>query len=352
MTPFPAPLRPGHSVGLSERQVGDFSGVASKMLTLISTGGATIRTMRNCILYNQGLNLASTDWTAVTPDNVVGPAVWVASRLPFAATPSVTLTIAGNSAGLSIPIQFRMTGLDGFGRPLQETTPVIPLVVTTDVETVTFWMGRCFSRIDKIEYKWGLPLGTIAIMNVGLFFTWDPALIQSDYIFDFDGPTIYRSRYLVNLNQGLHLQLELVGTRGDTPNLYPEVLSMQVSTGAPAVNTTANVKPRLTGSGAGFTLAASDVALLGVDSGTGGSGTAFQSWDQDPHKLRINSTAGIAVTCYDGSTEFPFYTPKVDDVTGGGADGLPERANTVIYMIQVRAGKQQAARMAKPNFGG
>lgn len=323
------------TAGITESRLSAITGLNSRQMTMVTTGGVTNQTQATCVLYDHTMRAATTDWVSVAPSTVATlTGTWLQGRLPFPATPCITLVFV---AALLHRIRLRIKGKNQFGIDIVDELPQFTLnssVVTAGF--VRIWVPAVFAIVEAIEYQFPDTMATPPHMSCGLFFTWNPSLTTS--VFN----TSLISMYAFPLNQGIGTQMEVGGIVGAAPNLFPEIKSMVISVGTPGPTTIANV-PAVTaiaGQG-GFSLSGNEPGTDTV------SGIPYSQITQDPNKWRLSALAGAVIKALDQTTNIgdssgTLYTPP--------AGANPEIPATIFYHVRIERTIRPAARLAGPAY--
>lgn len=330
--------------GVSERLLALDSGLRSGRMSFVTTGFASghSTTTANggswrCIRQGSAPWVAGDTWktygSAASGADTTG---WRYGKLPFPSTLCVSLLIQGTTAGCSV--QFMAKGLDQFGRPMTETTPVIPIyrqdltlagapTVQPDFHTARFFMARVFSEVNTFSYRVYGTAPTALEVNVGQHFLFNAQLASTVVA---PSPT-HIEQFYFPANVGIGVGRLLAQERGVPSSRYPEirVTAWDGQQGPDHMvqflpHTTPSTPSTPGGILMGFTPRSEWVPGSGVTTDQdvnvqlAGGGCLYSQFDQDPFKFRVDhSPATLAgtypftganpVAAIDGTT-FSLYT--------------------------------------------
>ena len=332
--------------GVNERLLALDSGVRSRRFSCVTTGFRSIHTNAadlggawRCIRQGSAPWVAGDTWktygSLVTGADTTG---WRYGKLPFPSTLCVSLLIQGMTLDGTNKIQLMAKGLDQFGRPMTETTPLISLVrtngpliglpsVTPLFQTKRIFMSRVFSEVETISYR---VYGTAPVgleVNVGQHFTFN-SLLAASLVGAAPGAEHFESFYFP-ANQGIGVGTLLAQERGTAASRYPEI-RVTAWDGQDGPDHMVQLLPHTTGGAQnggiymGFTDRSHWLFHVGLtadqdfmDTAAGGS-ARYSQFDTEPLKFRIEHSPASSVgtntliqsniTSMDGSN-FLFYTP-------------------------------------------
>lgn len=342
--------------GVNERLLALDSGLRSRRFSFVTTGFRSDHTNASdlggawrCIRQGVAPWVAGDTWkvygSLVSGADTTG---WRYGKLPFPSTLCVSLLLNGMSGDGTNKIQLRATGLDQFGRPMTETTPLISLHKSTgailtlpDVpapfQTQRIFMSRVFSEVNTIAYRvYGtapspyLGVGDPMEFNVGQHFTFN-SLLATSIVGAAPGGEHFENFYFP-ANQGIGVGSLLAQERGTAASRYPEI-RVTAWDGQAGPDHNVQVLPHTTGGAQnggiymGFTDQTHWLFHAGIPGFTAdmdrmdyaASGSArYSQFDTEPFKFRVEhspaTTAGtntliqVNITSMD-SSNFLFYTP-------------------------------------------
>ena len=232
--------------GVNERLLALDSGLRSRRFSCVTTGfrsnhtsGLNLGGAWRCIRQGSAPWVAGDTWktygSLVTGADTTG---WRYGKLPFPSTLCVSLLFNGMTADGTNKIQLMAKGLDQFGRPMTETTPLISLhkstgallslpTVPAPFQTARIFMSRVFSEVETISYR---VYGTAPVppgagdpfeFNVGQHFTFN-SLLATSIVGAAPGSEHFESFYFP-ANQGIGVGTLLAQERGTAASRYPEI---------------------------------------------------------------------------------------------------------------------------------
>lgn len=334
--------------GVNERLLALDSGLRASSMSFVTSGfltthesntGGTIGGSWRCIRQGAAPWVAGDTWkTYGSSASGADTTGWRYGKLPFPSTicvSAIAVLLGGNKQ-----IQIMVKGLDQFGRPMTETSPLIGLYqqnfntiglgATVPVtQTMRIYLSRVFSEVTTISYRvYGAAPGAFEL-NVGQHFTFNSVLAASAA--NVTPGLEHLEQFYFPANQGIGVGRLLAQERGTVSSRYPEIRVLAWD-GQQGPNHTVQVLPHSTEGAAiggifmGYTdqthwrfhagLTA-DQDLL--DTLAGGS-ARYSGFDNEPLKFRIdhspasavgtNTFVALNVNALDASA-FLFYDPAV-----------------------------------------
>lgn len=364
--------------GMSERLLAQDSGLRSRRFSFVTTGfrsdhatNANVGGMWRNVRQSDAPDTWSTSGAEKTYGNPsIQPTVdstgWRASKLPFPSTLCVSMLFLG--MGASPRVQFIVSGLDQFGMPMTETSPVVPLFVQDGTVigspfvpfvyiTARVFMSRVFSEVHSFTYKtWGTAPAAFQI-NLGQHFTFNSQLAYS--VSSVDGAhldKLHLEQFYFPANQGIGTGALLAQERGTVTSRFPEIRAHISNFTAGPQNVavlngyedvalyddetliTPGTYYTKGGIYMGFTPVSEFRTVIGTSSKNqdlltlnAGAPTPYTDWQSEPLKFRVdhcnydNATSTAAfqnpqrlhvVPALDASTNFSFYTNPTQTVWG------------------------------------